>query len=134
MTKKFFTSIHDTPTDKSLVADNGWHDMDLKWVVTKENMGAEVLTFGRTLFAPGSSARHAMHTHQNAEEVIMVLKGNGISIVGDERLSMGAGDVCFIPKGIPHSFINESPKEECEIIFVYGGGANLTRAGYKLVK
>ena len=42
MSKKFFTSINGTPTDKSLVAENGWHDMDLKWVVTKDNMEAEV--------------------------------------------------------------------------------------------
>jgi len=133
MSKIFFTSINGTPTDKSLVAENGWHDMDLKWVVTKDNMGAEVLTFGRTLFAPGG-ATHAMHTHENAEEVILVLKGKGVSIIGDERESMGVGDVCFIPRGIPHSFINESPTEECEIVFVYGGGANLARAGYNLVK
>jgi len=74
-----------------------------------------------------------LHAHKNAEEVIMVLRGKGISIVGKEKLPMGQGDVCYIPKNTPHSFINESSNEECEIIFVYRGAPDLKTAGYTLV-
>lgn len=127
------TSITGTPTDRSLTPDNGWRQMDLKWLVTDTNLGSKYITFGRTVFAPGGSSRHALHRHKNAEEVLLVLKGHGNSIVGEDVLPMGPGDVCYIPEGMPHSFHNVSPDEECEIIFVYGGAPNLAKAGYEVV-
>ncbi len=130
---KRMTSISKTPTDKSLASDNGWLQMDLKWLVSDSNLGSKYLTFGRTLFAPGGSSRHAMHRHKNAEEIIMVLKGHGDSIVGEDTLPMEPGDVCYIPQGVPHSFVNRSATEACEIIFVYGGAPNLKKAGYEMV-
>jgi mannose-6-phosphate isomerase-like protein (cupin superfamily) len=128
-----FSSVSGTPTDKNLVPTGGWFQMDLKWIVTEGRMGSKNLTFGRTLFAPGGSAKHALHTHLNAEEVIMVLKGRGTSRVGDEVQKMKAGDICFIPQGVPHSFENFSQTQECEIIFVYGGAPTLEKAGYAVV-
>ena len=127
------TSISETPTDQSLTPDNGWNKMDLKWLVTDANLGSKHLTFGRTVFAPGGSSRHALHIHKNAEEVLLVLKGHGNSFIGEDILPMGPGDVCYIPVGVPHSFQNLSSDEECEIIFVYGGAPNLEKAGYEMV-
>ncbi len=133
MAENLMTSVKDTAPDESLVPSRGFNNMDLRWLVTEENMGSEFLTFGRTVFSPGGSSRHAMHKHPNAEEVLMVLRGKGVSIVGDERYDMVPGDVNFIPRNAPHSFFNESPDEECEIIFVYGGGPTLEKAGYEVV-
>lgn len=131
MAKKM-TSISETPTDKSLAPSDGWVQMDLKWLVSESNLGSKYTTVGRTVFAPGGSAQHALHRHKNAEEIILVLKGHGHSIVGEETLSMGPGDVCYIPPGVLHAFKNISANEICEIIFVYGGAPSLEKAGYEL--
>lgn len=129
---KRITSISETPTDTSLTPSKGWVEMDLKWLVSESNLGSKYTTLGRTLFAPGGSAKHALHKHDNAEEIILVLNGHGHSIVGEETLPMGPGDVCYIPPGVPHSFTNHSDNEVCEIIFVYGGASSLEKAGYEL--
>lgn len=130
---KRLTTISETPSDKSLTPNKGWMQMDLKWLVSDKNLGSKYLTFGRTVFASGLSSQHALHKHKNAEEIIMVLKGNGYSIVGEETLPMGPGDVCYIPQGVPHSFRNASANEACEIIFVYGGAPSLEKAGYEVL-
>jgi len=132
MVKKL-TSISETPTDESLVPSNGWMQMDLKWLVDENNLGSKYTTFGRTLFAPGVSSQHALHKHKNAEEIILVLKGHGDSVVGEDTLPMGPGDVCYIPPGVPHGFKNLSANEPCEIIFVYGGAPSLEKAGYEVL-
>ena len=130
---KKVTSISETPSDESLTPGNGWVGMDLKWIISDSNSDSKYLTFGRTLFAPGGSAQHALHRHGNAEEIIMVLKGHGQSIIGKETLPMRPGDVCYIPQGVPHAFRNMSTNEACEIIFVYGGAPSLEKAGYEVL-
>lgn len=131
MAKKII-NISQAPTDTSLSPGAGWVQMDLKWLVNDKNFGSKYTTVGRTVFAPGGSAQHALHKHDNAEEIIIVLKGHGDSIVGKETLPMGPGDVCYVPPGVPHAFKNTSAKEACELIFVYGGAPSLKKAGYKL--
>ncbi len=45
----------------------GWIDMDVRWLVTRQTVGADDTVFGVTYFPPGS--RHEIHRHENAEEV-----------------------------------------------------------------
>jgi len=132
MTKRL-TRISETPTDTSLATSDGWEQMDLKWLVNESNLGSRYTTFGRTVFAPSGSAQHASHRHKNAEEIILVLKGHGQSIVGEETLPMEPGDVCYIPPDTPHSFKNLSTDEACELVFIYGGAPSLEKAGYELL-
>ena len=130
---KRMTSISGTPTDASLTPKDGWMEMDLKWLVTENNLGSRYVTFGRTVFAPGGSAQHALHRHPNAEEVMLVLRGHIEAITGNETMQMGPGDVCYIPQGAPHSHKNLSPDEPAEIVFIYGGAPSLEKAGYEVV-
>jgi len=123
--------VSQVPSDKNLTPDKGWMNMDVKWLVTEEN-GSKHITMGRTLFAQGRASKHALHRHNVAEEVIMVLQGQGNSIVGEETIPMGPGDVCYIPQGAPHSFENTSDDETCEIIFVYSA-PSLEKAGYEVL-
>jgi len=128
---KRITSISETPSDKSLTPSKGWVQMDLKWLVNDSHLGSKQTTVGRTVFAAGGSSKHALHRHKNAEEILIVLKGHGLSIIDEDTLPMGPGDVCYIPPGVPHSFGNVSENEPCEIIFIYGGAPSLEKAGYE---
>jgi quercetin dioxygenase-like cupin family protein len=52
-----------------------------------------------------------LHIHVNEDEVLHLLEGELVLQVGDERVEMIAGDVAFVPKGVPHGYtnLNETP-------------------------
>ena len=116
-------------SDGSLSAERGWHDMDVKWLITGANMGARKTVVGRTFFPPGSM--HDLHRHPNAEEWEYVLSGEGVKVVGDQEFVMRAGDVCFCPQNVFHSLRNES-QEPLVSIWGYCGAGSLEEAGYEL--
>jgi mannose-6-phosphate isomerase-like protein (cupin superfamily) len=127
-------NIGDVQPDSRLSPDDGWVKMDVQWLATRENCGSEFCTVGRTIFRPavrGSSSMHDMHSHPNAEEIIVVLKGIGRAVSGDEEFPIGPGSVIFIPRNERHLIENTSEVEQMEVIFVYGGAPNLAGAGYK---
>lgn len=132
MAKKM-SSISSTPSDTSLTPNDGWIGMDLKWLVSKTNLGSKHITVGKVTFAAGGDAEHVLHRHPNAEEAVLVLKGHADAIIGDETMQMGPGDVCYIPQGVPHTHRNLSPDEPFEAIFIYGGASCLEDAGYERV-
>ncbi len=50
-----------TSSDAALRAEDGWVDMDVRWLLTRETVGAEHSVFGITVFPPGS--KHDIHRH-----------------------------------------------------------------------
>jgi len=64
-----------------------------------------------------------LHVHHKQEETIHVLKGKFKVRIGDEIFFLNQGDFAYLPKQVPHAFLNLTD-EEAEIIVVYapGGG------------
>lgn len=124
-------SWEEVKPDASLKEKDGWVNMILRWIVTKDT-GSKHVTFGSTIFPPGAS--HELHTHPNAEEVLYVLEGKGIAISGKEKFEINPGDTVFIPTGDPHNLKNPSNNKPLTIIFVYAGAPSLSDAGYKPIK
>jgi uncharacterized RmlC-like cupin family protein len=63
---------------------------------------------------PGARAR--AHVHEGHETAIFVLSGSASMAWGDElehELSVGAGELLFIPAGMPHLPWNPSATESC---------------------
>jgi oxalate decarboxylase/phosphoglucose isomerase-like protein (cupin superfamily) len=116
-------------SDTSLLPSRGWHDMDVKWLITTENMGSHKTVVGRTYFPPGS--KHDLHRHPNAEEWEYVLSGQGVKVVGDQEFVMEAGDVCFCPQNVYHGLRNDSD-EPLVTIWGYCGAGTLEEAGYEI--
>jgi quercetin dioxygenase-like cupin family protein len=48
-----------------------------------------------------------MHFHINEDEVLHLLEGELTFKVGEELVEMVAGDVVFVPKGVPHGYVNK---------------------------
>jgi quercetin dioxygenase-like cupin family protein len=46
------------------------------------------------------------HRHEKSDLLVILLKGKGEMTVGDRKFAMQAGDIAFIPKGVPHHFTN----------------------------
>jgi len=71
-----------------------------------------------------------METHK-FDQVIFVAEGQAKSILNGKNSTVAAGDMIFIPQGIPHNFINLNAKKPFKIISVYSATDIPENAVYK---
>jgi oxalate decarboxylase/phosphoglucose isomerase-like protein (cupin superfamily) len=119
-------SVHETESSPG-IPERGWLDMDVRWLVTKDTVGASNTVFGITYFPPGS--RHELHRHPNAEEVEYLISGSGVAYVDDDAVEMVAGDAVFVPRNAYHGFENTTD-DEVVMAWCYSGAAGLEEAGF----
>ncbi|MEA5114761.1 MAG: cupin domain-containing protein [Geobacteraceae bacterium] len=100
-------------------------------LVDNDTVGAEDITFAYCRFEAKTSA-HKRHIHKDAEEVIHILSGRGVSGLDDTEVEMAKGDTMFVPRGAVHWFYNPFD-EPVEMIFVYTR-PSLKSAGYQMVE
>ncbi len=98
-------------------------------LVDEETVGAGEITFGHSRFAPRTSV-HRKHTHREAEEIMYILSGRGLSGVNDSETVVVAGDTVWVPKGAVHWFSNPFD-EPCEFVFIYTK-SSLAKAAYEV--
>ncbi|MFC7738165.1 cupin domain-containing protein [Roseomonas sp. GCM10028921] len=80
------------------------------------HIGAKSFLNGMTIFAPGAAI--PLHSH-NCEESVLLLEGNAIAEIDGVRHEIKAGDISWIPEGVPHRFINASQSEGMKILWTY---------------
>jgi mannose-6-phosphate isomerase-like protein (cupin superfamily) len=59
-----------------------------------------------TIAAVAIRTAEPFHRHEKSDLLVILLRGKGEMTVGDRKLPMQSGDIVFIPKGVPHRFIN----------------------------
>lgn len=126
----FVVRSSEVSPDATLSADRGWVEMDVRWLVSRQTVGAEQTVIGRTVLKPGS--KHDIHKHPHAEEWEFVLSGSAIKHIGNESVLLEAGDVAFVPMDVYHGLENASSTEPVVTIWGYSGAASLEQAGYIL--
>lgn len=52
--------------------------------------------------------REGLHTHDQHDAIAILLKGQGILAIGEQRLELRPGSIVTVPRGVPHSFVNKS--------------------------
>jgi quercetin dioxygenase-like cupin family protein len=109
------------------IPERGWVEMDVRWLVTKDTVGAQSTAFGVTMFPPGS--KHDIHRHPNVEEVEYLVSGHGIAYVGDDAVELGPGEAVFVPRNEYHGFENTSDGEVV-MAWCYAGASSLEDAGF----
>jgi quercetin dioxygenase-like cupin family protein len=127
---RFKVRPQDRGPDTSLREDEGWHRMDVRWLITGDSMGSTMTVVGRTMMPPGVKAQHAWHRHPNAEEWELVLQGVGIKHVGSESFFLRPGELAFVPRDVYHGLENASDTEPLVTIWGYCGASSLEQAGY----
>lgn len=120
-------SARTVAADPTLTADEGWHDIQVKWLVNREGMGADLTVVGTTTFPPGS--KHDLHRHPNAEEWEYVISGHGLKHSDGRDIPVGPGDVVFSPRDAYHGMANTSD-EPMVTVWGYCGVGMLDEAGY----
>jgi quercetin dioxygenase-like cupin family protein len=119
-------SLAETESDRG-IPERGWLGMDVRWLVTKESVGASATVFGVTTFPPG--AKHELHRHPNVEEVEYIVSGRGIAYVDEDAVELGPGEALFVPRDAYHGFENSSDSEVV-MAWCYAGAATLAEAGF----
>ena len=71
-----------------------------------------------------------METHA-FDQVIFVVEGQAKSVINNKNSTVTAGDMIFIPQGIPHNFINLNANRPFKIISVYSATDIPENAVYK---
>lgn len=59
-----------------------------------------------TIAAVAIRTAEPLHRHEKSDLLVILLRGKGEMTVGDRKLPMQSGDIVFIPKGVPHRFVN----------------------------
>lgn len=127
---KFKLRPEQIAADGSLEPGQGWHQMDVRWLITSRTMPSEKTVVGYTTMPPGVKARHALHRHPNAEEWEFVISGVGIKHVGEESFTLNAGELAFVPRNVYHGLENPSDTETLVTLWGYCGASSLEEAGY----
>ena len=78
--------------------------------------GATSFMSGITQVAPGAAI--PLHVH-NCEESVFLIDGAAIAEIDGVEHPVAAGDVSFIPAGVPHRFRNASATERMAIYWTY---------------
>ncbi len=47
------------------------------------------------------------HRHLTHDLTLVVLRGRGVLVIGNERFAVRAGDAAVIPRATPHAFVND---------------------------
>jgi quercetin dioxygenase-like cupin family protein len=129
MTDRFRTSLSEVPLVGGLVANQGWVDMQVQFLIDKAQAGSESFLLGWTVLPP--RARHARHLHRNADEFFVVLEGNGRIFTDEGTEPAAKGDVIFTPRGRWHGFDNIG---DVDVVLVWGwsGCGSLEDSGYEV--
>ena len=83
-----------------------------------DNAGAYTLC--ETIEPPESGA--GLHRHATYDETHIICEGSFDCQLGNQRLTLGPGEVMFVPKGIPHSLKSLGPETGRELIISSPGG------------
>jgi quercetin dioxygenase-like cupin family protein len=77
-------------------------------IIDEDILESEQFKGGLAHFEPGRT--EPMHAHPDAEEINIILEGEGQLITDKDVIDCKPGEWQFIPKGVPHSHTNNSGK------------------------
>jgi quercetin dioxygenase-like cupin family protein len=83
----------------------GVHPNDLK--ISSKDTDGQLSVFDYTGLG---KVGPALHVHFNQDEIFTVIEGTYRFVVGDETKLLGPGDTIFLPRNIPHTWIQTSEK------------------------
>ena len=63
-------------------------------------IGGEQVLLCRVTYEPGTKVRR--HAHEHTEQVMAIVDGEVDVTIGEERRTLGVGDVCVMNRGVEH--------------------------------
>lgn len=90
----------------------------LTWLANGGVTGSSI-TVGRVVIYKG--AQNPRHSHPNCEEVLYLLTGRLIHSVGDEKVTLNAGDTLVISAGVFHNALSVG-NVDADMVVTYSTG------------
>lgn len=100
----------------------GW----IRWLMNDKIASGTNQTVGIVQIDPGQ--RNPMHGHPNCEELLYVLSGECHHVLGDEAVTMKAGDMIRIPAGQEH-YAECTSSEPLQAMIIFSTGQRETKMG-----
>jgi len=105
------------------------HNRTIALLVDKPGDDAHNISMGLCVIDPHSQIPY--HAHENEEEAIYIMKGNGIAKFSDSEQKISAGSVMFCPPKVSHQIVNPND-DELWFLFAYsppGPEQNIRKLG-----
>ena len=77
----------------------------LRWTLVDGDRGAETLRVSELTYEPGGTS--TTHYHPT-EEAMVILEGEMEALLGDDIVTVNAGDTVLAPAGVKHRLANRS--------------------------
>jgi mannose-6-phosphate isomerase-like protein (cupin superfamily) len=126
---KYKTRIEGVNPDGSRRQEDGWVGFNIRWLINRDSMGAELGCLGFAHFPIGS--KHNTHLHTLAEEFCIYTSGRGLRTCGGQEYNINPGDIVFTPLGAIHGLKNYSQDSPLELWCFYAGGGTVDETGYQ---
>lgn len=86
-----------------------WHRLRTRVLMDAGEMGARNLSV--TWLELPSGAEQALHSHEEAEQVYIVVRGSGSMSVAGDTQRVSEGDLILVPPATDHSIANDGDDE-----------------------
>ena len=80
--------------------------LDIK--ISSKDTNGNLAIFEQTGLTPNGGP--PLHIHPHQDESFYVIEGRYFFQVGDERFDLKAGDTIFLPRNVPHAFVQLSDR------------------------
>lgn len=93
------------------------NNLDIK--ISGNDTDGELAVFEQTGFTPKGGP--PIHIHLDQDEWFFVTEGEYLFQVGEEKYSMKTGDTIFLPRNVPHAFIQLTEKARTIVSYLPAG-------------
>lgn len=93
------------------------NNLDIK--ISGKDTDGELAVFEQTGFTPNGGP--PLHIHLNQDEWFFVTEGEYLFQVGEERYTMKTGETIFLPRNVPHAFIQLTEKAKTIVSYLPAG-------------
>lgn len=93
------------------------NNLDIK--ISGSDTDGELAVFEQTGYTPNGGPPLHLHLHQ--DEWFFVTEGEYLFQVGEDKYTMKAGDTIFLPRNIPHAFIQLTEKARTIVSYLPAG-------------
>ena len=91
--------------------------LDIK--ISSKDTGGSIAVFEQNGFTPNGGP--PLHIHPHQDEFFYIIEGKYIFQVGGEKFQMTTGDTIFLPKNVPHAFIQLTERGKVIVSYLPAG-------------
>lgn len=93
------------------------NNLDIK--ISADDTGGAISVFEQTGYTPDGGP--PLHIHTGQDEWFYILEGEYLFQVGEEKYAMKKGDTIFLPRNVPHAFVQLTGEAKAIVSYLPAG-------------